>query len=137
MRLPIEKFREMIFQILFADDYKSFSSEIIPLIMSKLKVSKRSVKNAAEFVEKVKKNKEEIDQKISFASHSYELKRISSVEKNLLRLAIYELFFENKPPKVIFAEAIRLCRKFGSPQSAGFVNAVLDFLYKNASDQEK
>jgi N utilization substance protein B len=48
-----------------------------------------------------------------------------------LRLGIFEIFFDSEiPAKVAIAEAIRLCRKFGTPESSQFVNAILDGVYK-------
>ncbi|HSX14156.1 MAG TPA: transcription antitermination factor NusB, partial [Chlamydiales bacterium] len=66
----------------------------------------------------------EIDEKISLYSTDYAFERISLVEKTILRLGIFEL--ERLPPPIAIAEAIRLTRKFGTPESAQFVNAILD-----------
>jgi len=51
---------------------------------------------------------------------------------------MYELFFETEtlPPKVAIAEAIRLTRKFSSPESASFVNAILDAAYQEILGQK-
>ena len=68
---------------------------------------------------------------ISETSLSYDLDRIHSVERNVLRLGIYELFYETEiPPKVAIAESIRLSKKFGTPESVSYVNAIIDNLYK-------
>jgi transcription antitermination protein NusB len=76
---------------------------------------------------------EEIDLMISNTSHSYAFERIQSVERNVLRLGVFELFFDPSiPPKVAIAEAMRLARKFGTKESAVFVNAILDTLYKQS-----
>jgi N utilization substance protein B len=53
------------------------------------------------------------------------------VERNLLRLGAYEIYFSKSvPPKVAISEAVRLARKFASSESANFINAILDALYK-------
>lgn len=59
------------------------------------------------------------------------LSRLSLVDKNILRLAVYQLKFCNSiPPKVVINEAIELAKKFGTVQSPSFVNGVLDAILK-------
>src|SRR5215469_14177965 len=60
-------------------------------------------------------------------SANYELKRISAVDRNILRVAIYEMLFCNDvPPIVAINEAIDIAKKFGTEESGKFVNGVLD-----------
>src|SRR5690606_29501809 len=57
--------------------------------------------------------------------------RIPRVERNILRLAVFELLHDpSVPPTVAIAEAIRLTRKFATPEAATFINAVLDAIFK-------
>ncbi|MBV8276411.1 MAG: transcription antitermination factor NusB [Verrucomicrobia bacterium] len=68
-----------------------------------------------------------IDEKISRYTANYELKRISAVDRNILRVAIYEMIFCNDvPPIVAINEAIDIAKKFGTEESGKFVNGVLD-----------
>ena len=68
-----------------------------------------------------------IDEKISKYTANYELRRISAVDRNILRMAIYEMFFaDDVPPIVAINEAIDIAKKFGSEESGKFVNGVLD-----------
>ena len=68
-----------------------------------------------------------IDEKISRYTANYELKRISAVDRNILRVAIYEMLFCNDvPPIVAINEAIDIANKFGTEESGKFVNGVLD-----------
>jgi transcription antitermination protein NusB len=70
---------------------------------------------------------EAIDEKISRYTANYELKRISAVDRNILRVAIYEMLFCNDvPPIVAINEAIDIAKKFGTEESGKFVNGVLD-----------
>lgn len=70
---------------------------------------------------------EAIDEKISRYTANYELKRISAVDRNILRMAIYEMLFCNDvPPIVAINEAIDIAKKFGTEESGKFVNGVLD-----------
>lgn len=86
---------------------------------------------AQERKELIRAKLEEIDQKITAASSSYSFDRIPRIERNILRLGIFELFYDpSLPPKVAIAEAIRLTRKYATPEGGTFVNAILDSLYK-------
>ena len=68
-----------------------------------------------------------IDEKIRRYTANYELKRISAVDRNILRVAIYEMLFCNDvPPIVAINEAIDIAKKFGTEESGKFVNGVLD-----------
>ena len=70
----------------------------------------------------------QIDEFISAAS-DYDVEQIDPIELAALRLATYELLhIQEIPPKVIIAEAIRLCKKFGSDEGFKLVNVVLDNL---------
>ncbi len=72
----------------------------------------------------------EIDQRLGTASRSWRVERMSRVDRNILRLACFEMFFSPQPvpPKVVINEAVELAKRFGSEQSPAFVNGVLDSL---------
>ena len=135
MPLPPQKFREAVFQILYSYDFDFGSEEIIPFMMQELQATRRSMADAHARMQQVLAKLPEIDPLIAAASTEYSFERISRVEKTILRLGFFELLFDSSiPPKVAIAEAIRLCRKFGTPESAQFVNALLDGVYqKNAA----
>lgn len=134
MSLPQQKFREIVFQLLYSQDMaRAADEDMIPLIMAELSVTKKAVKTALERVILVQAKEREIDKLIGEASLTYDFDRIPSVERNILRLGVFELLFDDEiPPKVAITEGMRLARKFGSPEAALFVNAILDNLYKNS-----
>jgi len=69
----------------------------------------------------------EIDERIRRYCENYEFRRISAVDRNVLRLGIYEMFYRDDiPPVVSINEAIELAREFGGPDSWRFVNGILD-----------
>ena len=69
----------------------------------------------------------EIDERIRRYCENYELRRISAVDRNVLRLAIYEMFYRDDiPPVVSINEAIELAKMFGGADSGRFVNGILD-----------
>jgi N utilization substance protein B len=69
----------------------------------------------------------EIDDRVRRYCENYEFHRISAVDRNVLRLAIYEMLFRDDiPPVVSINEAIELAKMFGGPDSGRFVNGILD-----------
>ena len=69
----------------------------------------------------------EIDERITKYAANYELNRLAVVDRNILRVAIYEILFNLAvPPVVAINEAIEIAKRFGSEESSKFVNGVLD-----------
>jgi N utilization substance protein B len=132
MPVPIQKFREIVFQMLYSYDIGGPTEEDVQdLLMKELAVTRKTVKQAQEKVDDIRQKLKEIDKIILKTCVSYEFDRIQTVEKNILRLSIFEMLHDTGiPPKVAISEGMRLARKFGSPESAGFINAVLDNIYK-------
>jgi transcription antitermination protein NusB len=132
MALSQQKFREIVFQLLYSQEIGHASSDLmIELMMNELSVSKRNVRLAFERVQQIQQQLPAIDALISSVSISYDFDRIQTVTKNILRVGVFELYFDPQiPPKVAIAEAIRLSRKFSTPESASFANALLDQLYR-------
>lgn len=75
---------------------------------------------------------EEIDRQIEARSANWRLERMAVVDRNILRLAIYELSRAEVPAVVIIDEAIELARQFSNQESQSFINGVLDAVYKQA-----
>ena len=79
---------------------------------------------------------EQIDQLICQASTNWEPDRISLVDRNNLRLAVYQLLYcPDIPPKVVINEAIELARLFSAAQAPAFVNGVLDAIYHKIKEE--
>ena len=75
---------------------------------------------------------EKIDELIRSQADNWRLERMPAVDRNILRLAVYEMLHETDTPKlVVVDEAIELAKKFGSEQSGRFVNGLLDGLLKH------
>lgn len=86
---------------------------------------------AQELVQGTLDNRDKIDDMITAQADNWRLERMPAVDRNVLRLAIYEMLHETDTPKlVVVDEAIELAKKFGSEQSGRFVNGLLDGLLK-------
>ena len=128
MAIAQRKFREVVFQMIFSEDFAGeMTIESIASLFDQLMVTKKNLKQAKERAQDVMNFVDQIDQFIATHSQDYNFKRISRVERNILRLGVFELLYDKSiPSKVAIAEAIRLSRKFGTPEGGAFVNAVLD-----------
>ena len=87
-------------------------------------------------VQRVEEHREEIDRRIEERAEGWPLERLHSVDRNLLRLAIYELLYEEDvPPEVVIDEAVELAKKYGTERSPAFINGILDRIYKEELGQ--
>lgn len=71
-----------------------------------------------------------LDEIIAKHSENWRLERLSTIDRAILRLALYELRQKNTPAKVVINEAVELAKKFSSEDSRSFVNGVLDAVLK-------
>lgn len=86
---------------------------------------------ARTLVEGTLEHREEIDRLIRDQADNWRLERMPAVDRNILRLAIFEMLHQRDVPKlVVMDEAIELAKRFGSEQSGRFVNGLLDGLLK-------
>src|SRR5437660_11969274 len=94
---------------------------------------KRNVREFAEpLIQGMVAHQEQIDERIRKYCENYNLDRISTVDRNVLRLAIYEMLHRDDiPPVVSINEAIELAKTFGGAESGKFVNGILDRVRKD------
>ncbi|MDY7009908.1 MAG: transcription antitermination factor NusB [Planctomycetota bacterium] len=90
------------------------------------RVNPETITEAESIARSVFDRLEEIDQFLSGQSRHWKVARMGLVERNILRLAVWELLADHAPKKVVIDEALRLAKEFASAESAGFVNGVLD-----------
>ena len=81
-------------------------------------------------------NAGDIDKKIEAKAQNWRLERMAVVDRNILRLAIYELGQQVLPGPVIIDEALELARQFSSDESLSFINGVLDAVLRQAAAAE-
>ncbi len=74
----------------------------------------------------------ELDERISRHAEHWRLERMPAVDRNILRLAVYEMIHIGSPPAVVIDEALELARKFSTEESVQFVNGVLDAIHREA-----
>ncbi len=128
--------RSIAMQALFEWDFREQPAEVLPVIIDRdLKEFGPGLDEtefAKKIIEDVHKNMEEIDKLISQYAPQWPIAQITIIDRNILRIGIYELKFNNEvPPKVAINEAIELAKNFGGPSSGRFVNGVLGAIYKD------
>ena len=73
-----------------------------------------------------------IDLRIAAKSEHWRLERMPAVDRNILRLAVYEMSKLGTPPAVVIDEALELARQFSGDESVAFVNGVLDAVHRDS-----
>lgn len=120
--------RESALQLLFQFEF-ALTSELEPALTSfaeNFKVG--DIDYVRQLLKGCINHQSELDRVIEAASRNWKIPRMALVDRNILRLASYELLFmhESVPTKVVINEAIELARYFGTEDSPAFVNGVLD-----------
>ena len=126
--------REWALKILYQSDItgKSISVTIKEFLDSQEEAMDTEVQDYCErLVLGVEKNLGDIDKKISEYATNWEFKRIAVIDRNVLRIGIFELkYASDVPPKVTINEAVELAKKYGDLDSSKFVNGILDNIHK-------
>lgn len=136
--------RSVVLQTLFEWDFQDLEASHISEVLAR---------NANEFAKEagdqtfmanllhgVLEKQEKLDDIIKEAAPDWPIDRISIVDRNILRMGLYELLFSDRgevPPKVAINEAIELAKKFGGDSSGRFVNGVLGAVYKEIGEPGK
>ncbi|OGZ34260.1 MAG: transcription antitermination factor NusB [Candidatus Portnoybacteria bacterium RBG_19FT_COMBO_36_7] len=99
-----------------------------------------SVEFINRLVRGVIENLEKLDKIITKSAPEWPLEQITIVDRNILRLGLYELLFGDRkevPPKVAINEAIELAKSFGGESSGKFINGVLGTIYREIGEPQK
>ena len=127
------KARECALKILYSADIRKDSPEECAYLFweNHPKLNGNIKEFANILIEGFAKNKERVDSVISKYAKNWQIQRMATIDRNVLRLAAYELLFaEDVPPKVAINEAIEMAKKYGDKDSGKFVNGVLDKISK-------
>ena len=112
-----------------ADQIGLFLSEFVEMEEDSSDLSKRNLEFARALMLGVIERIDLVDGHISLASSHWSLPRMSRVDRNILRLATYEILFCNDiPPSVAINEAIEIAKRYGTEDSPMFINGVLDHI---------
>jgi transcription antitermination protein NusB len=131
--------REAAMQFLFANDVHGEVSEVDSSEFWGLHSAKSHVRKHAErLVKGIQAHQADIDGRISSAVQNFAFDRLGTVDRNIMRLAIYEMLFEPGVPYVVaINEAIEIAKTYGDTQTKKFVNGVLDRIARGLPPKQK
>jgi N utilization substance protein B len=130
------KARALALQALYEiDTTKHGAEEVLSRLLAEEDLSADNNAFVRELVSRAVQHRAEIDRSIKRFAPSWPVEQISVVDRNILRLAIYEILFDNRiTVKVAINEAVELAKKFGGETSSRFVNGVLGSISTLAKD---
>jgi N utilization substance protein B len=122
--------RARALQALYAWDMRGGTDleRVASQVWDDLAITPEERRVAGPIVRHVARRQRELDAELAEVTTNWRLERIGAVERCVLRLAAAELAIGETPPRVVIQEAVTLAERFGSAQSARFVNGVLDAL---------
>ena len=131
--------RQIALQTLYLMEWNGWECDVETALDRLLETTKKedlsaehpSVSFARGLLAGIVERREEVDGIIARCARNWRLDRMAMVDRNILRIGVYELMFSNDvPPKVAINEAVELAKRFGAEDSAPFVNGILDAVHK-------
>lgn len=138
--------RSIVLQSLFEWDFLGQkNSKIFSIVDRNIKefgvgLEKDNINFIHNLINGILKKLPKLDEIIQKCAPEWPIDQIAIIDRNILRLGIYELLFgsyKEVPPKVAINEAIELAKAFGSDSSGKFVNGVLGTIYKELGEPQK
>lgn len=131
---------QSLFEWDFQGQDKSKTDEIVDRNVQEFALGLEDASFTKKLVQGVMAHQEAIDTMIETCAPEWPLDQVTVIDRNILRLGIYELVhgnYDEAPPKVAINEAIELAKTFGGDSSARFVNGVLGTVYRNIGEPLK
>jgi N utilization substance protein B len=124
--------RELALQVLFQTEFAPQISYHDLMDVLGASMEEEVVKYADDIIRGVSARKADIDSKIQASSSHWKVERMATIDRNILRIAVFEMRFASNPLKenIVINEAVEIAKKFGTTESASFVNGLLDQVAK-------
>src|SRR6478752_3162233 len=121
--------REVALQVLYQDDLNPLHNPADDerFVRNRLHAPEL-VEFAASLVAGVRRNRQQLDDRLAQTADHWSLQRMAATDRNVLRLGAFEILYSDTPRNVAINEAVELAKRFGTRQSAQFVNGILDRL---------
>ena len=121
--------REVVLQVLYQDDLnpRHDPSDDERFVHDRLQ-SAELIEFAQSLLGGVRRNRQELDQVLTETADHWSLERMAATDRNVLRLGAFEILHSDTPDRVAINEAVELAKRYGTRQSAQFVNGILDRL---------
>ena len=135
--------RELALKILYQTEFQTFSKDraLKPLLndfFEKGNYSQTEKDFCSEILTGLRDYKEIIDEKIKNYSKNWNMKRMSLVDLNIMRIAVFEMFYgKDVPGKAVLNEALEMAKTFSGGKSPSFINGILDQILKEVNSSER
>jgi N utilization substance protein B len=126
--------RELALKFLYQTEFnpESPDSELSPFC-ERANVSEEVQNFTQALIKKLLLHEKEVDELLQKISAHWTPDRMTVIDKNIIRLGICELLFDSTtPPKVVINEAVEIAKRFGTEESPGFINGILDKILKGS-----
>ena len=101
-------------------------------------VNKKAMPYARKLLDGVRQNTEEINGLVSRYAENWRLERMSVIDRNILRLAVFELHYQDDvPARVAINEAVEIAKRFATDDSGSFINRILDTMVRTEKREEE
>jgi len=133
------KSRELAMQALFCmDTLKNESDELLEGLSGMLELAPDINRFYMTLIKGVIDNKSQLDQLIEQFSSNWKISRMGCVDRNILRIAAFEILYcHDIPPKVSINEAVDIGKLYGTEESGSFINGILDGIYQQQTAKNK
>ena len=120
--------REVVLQVLYQDDLNPDSLHVVTddFLTARLRGDAKLIAFARALLTGVRSQRDALDTVLEARASNWQLSRMAATDRNVLRLAAFEILHADTPGAVVIDEAVELARRFGTRQSSQFVNGVLD-----------
>lgn len=125
--------REVVLQLLYEEDINPLRSDAhaSDFLTTRLLRNKPLVAFGTSLLAGIRQNRKAIDQKIERHAANWSIKRMTTVDRNILRMATFEMLWSNLAPPIAINEAVELAKRYGQKNSSQFVNGILDRLQRD------
>jgi len=122
------KSRELALQALYQEELAGQATLLdFEEFCAHFQVSKKTIPYAVKLLEGVREKRDEINELISRHAENWRLERMSFIDRNILRLAVYELHYQDDvPTSVAINEAVEIAKRYSTDDSGPFINGILD-----------
>lgn len=127
--------RTVALQVLFSNEINPQQLPPDEMIRERVRNDIEQIRYANRLIDGVTVRKKELDEQIEAVLENWKFSRLAATDKNVLRIAVYELMNVREPVAILMNEAIEIAKEYGDKKSGSFVNGVLDKIRKNLEAQ--
>ncbi len=131
--------REIALQVLYQSDLNPDQPDDVEqrFVEARLNRHRDSIRFARQLLAGVRSQQSQIDRAIESTAQNWKLSRMPVTDRNILRIGVYEILFSDTPDRVAINESIEIAKRYGTQNSAQFVNGILDRVMRGKKKEEK